>query len=406
MAKRKAPSKANVPANEATCPSASAVSATAGISTNVYRTLLHTLPDAFVAINDKREVVEWSPVAAQLFGWSFADVAGRPAAGLGLPLAYRESDEPGLPVFVRRTVGRRAFPQFLATGSDGSEFPVELCSIDAPNDLSNTARHFLLIKDIRQRLIAEERIALAGKMEAIGQLASGLAHDFNNALGIIQGSLETLALRVKDPLNREVVELALAATARGTETTRAMQAVARRQPVQQQPANLNRLLSDIGILLKKSLGAGIELTILPEAADADVLIDTGGLNNVLLNFTINARDAMPSGGMVMIYTQNIAIADDPVEAVDLTPGRYVVLGVDDTGSGMSPDIVARAMEPFFTTKPKSKGTGLGLAMAYAFSQQSGGALRIRSTPGKGTNIHLFIPVATHVDVSPGVVRHD
>lgn len=397
MAKKGPTITANAPANAAAGPSG---------RPNVYRTLLHTLPDAFVAINSKREVVEWSPVAAKLFGWSFAEIAGQSASALGLPLPYRQSDEAEFPVFVRRSSSRPGFPQFLATGSDGAEFPVEISSINVSRNLRSSARHFLLIKDIRQRLIVEERIALAGKMEAIGQLASGLAHDFNNALGIIQGSLETLALRVKDPLNLEVVQLALAATARGTETTRAMQAVARRQPVQQQRANLNRLLSEIGILLKKSLGASIELTLIPEASDADVLIDTGALNNVLLNFAINARDAMPSGGMVMIYTQNIAITDDPLEAVDLTPGHYVVLGVDDTGSGMSPDVLTRAMEPFFTTKPKSKGTGLGLAMAYAFAQQSGGALRIRSTPGKGTNIHLFIPVATPADTSHGVVRHD
>lgn len=406
MAKRAPPIQANAPANAAASPSASPDSHPPASSANVYRTLLHTLPDAFVAINGQREVVEWSPVAGQLFGWSFADVAGRSARDLGLSLPYLDSGESGLPVFVRRMSGRHGFPHFLAMAADGSELPIELCSIDAPDDLPHTARHFLLIKDIRHRLLAEERIALAGKMEAIGQLASGLAHDFNNALGIIQGSLETLALRVKDPLNREVVELALAATARGTETTRAMQAVARRQPMQQQQANVNHLLQDIGVLLKQSLGTGIELTLLPEATDADVLIDTGALNNVLLNFAINARDAMPSGGMVMVYTQNIAIADDPLEAVDLEAGRYVVLGVDDTGSGMPPDVVARAMEPFFTTKPKGKGTGLGLAMAYAFARQSGGALRIRSTPGKGTNIHLFIPVTTPSHSYPGVVRHD
>ena len=391
---RKAPlTQANTPAHPAANRPASAVSCHTVSNTDVYRTLLHTLPDAFVAIGNNREVVEWSPVAAQLFGWLFTDVVGRSAATLGLPQQYQQSDEAGLPVFVRRGEGRRCFPQYLAVSADGTEFPVELCSIDAPDNLPHSARHFLLIKDIRHRMLAEERISQACKMEAIGQLASGLAHDFNNALGIIQGSLETLALRVKDPLNQEVVELALAATARGTETTRAMQAVARRQPVQQQRANVNELLSDIGVLLKKSLGSGIELTLLPEAADADVLIDTGALNNVLLNFTINARDAMPSGGMVMVYTQNIAIADDPLEAVDLDPGHYVVLGVDDTGSGMSSEVVFRAMEPFFTTKPKEKGTGLGLAMAYAFARQSRGALRIRSSPGKGTNIHLFIPVA-------------
>lgn len=373
---------------------------------NIYRRLLYSLPDAFVAIDGQREVVEWSPVAAQLFGWSFADIAGRSAEALQLPLTYQEAYEDGLPIFIRRSGKRRGFLKFLAIGSDGGEFPVELSSIVAPDDKPHAARHFLLIKDIRHRMIAEERIAQAGKMEAIGQLASGLAHDFNNALGIIQGSLETLAIRLKDPLNRELVDLAMTATARGTETTRAMQAVARRQPVQQERVNLNTVLSDIGVLLTKSLGRGIDLSLLPEAADANVLIDTGALNNVILNFGINSRDAMPSGGMVLVYTQNITIIDDPLEAVDLAPGHYVVVGVDDTGTGMPPEVASRAMEPFFTTKPKGKGTGLGLAMAYAFARQSGGALRIRSNPGKGTNIHLFIPVANPANAPLEATSHD
>ncbi len=380
-----------------------------GMEANVYRTLLHTLPDAFVAIDDKRRVVEWSPRAVELFGWSFADVAAGSTETLGLPLPYQKSADAELPIFVRLASparGRRAFSQYLAINAEGTEFPVELCAINAPHQGSESASHFFLIKDIRHRLVAEERIAQAGKMEAIGQMASGLAHDFNNALGIIQGSLETLAMRLKDPLNRELVELAMAATARGTETTRAMQAVARRQPVQQARVDINKVLSDIRLLLTKSLGSGIELTVLPEAAESMVLIDTGALNNVVLNFAINARDAMPSGGMVLVYTQNIAIADDPLEAVDLAPGHYVVVGVDDSGTGMPPEVVSRAMEPFFTTKPKGKGTGLGLAMAYAFARQSGGALRIRSTPGKGTNIHLFIPVADTAVEDFGVTNHD
>jgi signal transduction histidine kinase len=112
-----------------------------------------------------------------------------------------------------------------------------------------------------------------------------------------------------------------------------------------------------------------------------------------LNFVINARDATPNGGLILVYTQNISIkANDPVESVDLAPGNYIVVGVDDNGTGMPAEVAARAMEPFFTTKSKNEGTGLGLSMAYAFARQSNGALRIRSTPGKGTSIHLFLPL--------------
>jgi signal transduction histidine kinase len=146
--------------------------------------------------------------------------------------------------------------------------------------------------------------------------------------------------------------------------------------------------------------------VIAEAARPEVTIDVGAFNSVMLNFVINARDAMPQGGVAMLYTQNINIrADDPVESIDLEPGEYVVIGIDDTGTGMPPEVLARAMEPFYTTKPKGKGTGLGLAMAYAFARQSGGALRIRSTPGKGTNIHLFIPLLREAGLT-GSGAHD
>jgi len=152
-------------------------------------------------------------------------------------------------------------------------------------------------------------------------------------------------------------------------------------------------LRELQPLLQQSATRTVDIMVIAEAARSEVMIDVGAFNNVMINFVINARDAMPQDGVAMLYTQNIKIrADDPLESIDLDPGEYVVLGIDDTGTGMSPEVLAHAIEPFYTTKPKGKGTGLGLAMAYAFARQSGGALRIRSTPGKGTNIHLFIPL--------------
>jgi signal transduction histidine kinase len=159
--------------------------------------------------------------------------------------------------------------------------------------------------------------------------------------------------------------------------------------------------------LQQSAARTVEVIVIAEASRSKATIDVGALNNVMLNFVINARDAMPQGGVAMLYTQNIKIsADDPVDSIDLKPGEYLVLGIDDTGTGMTPEVLARAMEPFYTTKPKGKGTGLGLAMAYAFARQSGGALRIRSTPGKGTNIHLFIPVLRDVALSDSGAHDD
>lgn len=358
-----------------------------------YRTLLQALPDAYLSIDDAGCVIEWSPRAMELFGWSASQVVGADARQLGLPDAFRGHQAPGLPVFVR-FLGRRgagAIQQYLAVNATGDEFPVELSVVDAPSG-AGKSRYLCLVKDISYRLIAEERLAQAAKMEAIGQLASGLAHDFNNVLGIVVGSLEALVSRLQDPGDRELVELALMATERGSEVTRSMQAVARRRPVKPERVDINALLRDLEPLLRKSVPEAIDLSLLAEAAEATVLVDIGSFNNVMLNLIINARDAMSRGGVVMIYTQNVEVAGgDSLEAVDLAPGSYVVIGVDDSGEGMPPEVVARAMEPFFTTKPRGKGTGLGLAMAYAFARQSAGVLRIRSKPGQGSNIHLFIP---------------
>jgi signal transduction histidine kinase len=233
----------------------------------------------------------------------------------------------------------------------------------------------------------------AAKMEAIGELVSGLAHDFNNILGIIHGSLETLELRIKDSTQRELVQLATLAAERGRDITRTLQAVARRRPQKAEQVSLNQVLMALQPLLKQSAMRSIDVAVVAEAAESSVMIDPGGFNNAILNFVINARDATPNGGLILVYTQNISIkANDPVESVDLAPGNYIVVGVDDNGTGMPAEVAARAMEPFFTTKSKNEGTGLGLSMAYAFARQSNGALRIRSTPGKGTSIHLFLPL--------------
>ena len=372
-----------------------------------YLALLHLLPDAYLAIDSTGCVLEWSPRAAALFGWSAGDVVGRSGAELGLPEAYQRKHPVGLPAFVR-LIGRRGnkgLVQHLAINAAGEEFSVELTSVLASD--SGTAQRFLvLIKDISHRLIAEERLAQAAKMEAIGQLVSGLAHDFNNILGIILGGLETLEARLKDPTNRELVKLAILATERGNEVTRAMQAVACRRPAKQECVDLNAALRELQPLLQQSATRTVDIMVIAEAARSEVMIDASALNNVMINFVINARDAMPQGGVAMLYTQNINIrADDPLESIDLDPGEYIVLGIDDTGTGMSPEVLAHAMEPFYTTKPKGKGTGLGLAMAYAFARQSGGALRIRRTLGKGTNIHLFIPLLR--DTTPtGSGAHD
>ena len=370
-------------------------------SDSSYLALLHSLPDAYLAIDGAGCVLEWSPRAAALFGWSASDVVGRSAAELALPESYQRKHQVGLPAFVRLIEGRgnKGPVQHLAINAAGDEFSVELSSVLA-SDTGAAQRFLVLIKDISHRLIAEERLTQAAKMEAIGQLVSGLAHDFNNILGIIVGSLEILEIQLKAPTNRELVQLAILATKRGNEVTQAMQAVARRRPAKQESVDINASLRELQPLLQQSATRTVDIMVIAEAARSEVMIDVGAFNNVMINFVINARDAMPRGGVAMLYTQNITIrADDLLESIDLEPGEYLVLGIDDNGTGMSPEVLAHAMEPFYTTKPKGKGTGLGLAMAYAFARQSGGG-GWAAHPQHARQGHQYSPF------HPSAARHD
>lgn len=359
------------------------------------RTFLSDIPSAYLSINRDGLVTEWSPRAQELFGWKSEDIVGQNWSKFRLPEVFCKTRTIGLPAFIRKSPNSELLGMvcYLAINSDGDEFPVEVIS-GFGNKLSPADSQVLLVNDLRPRLLVEERLLQAAKMESIGELVSGLAHDFNNILGIIRGSLETLELRISDPIQRELIQLADGAAERGRDITRTMLAVARRQPQQQELMSVNEDLHNLEPLLKQSATRSITISVLAEAGKSNVKIDRSAFDNSILNFVINARDAMPNGGIIIVYTQNVTVnPGDPIESVDLAPGNYVVVGVDDNGEGMPPDVLARAIEPFFTTKSRNKGTGLGLSMAYALAQQSHGALRIRSNQEKGTSIHLFIPLA-------------
>ncbi len=248
-------------------------------------------------------------------------------------------------------------------------------------------------EDITERLELEERLRQAQKMEAVGQLTGGIAHDFNNLLAVIIGNLALLQEdRTIGQNARDMAGSAQAAAERGAGLTHRLLAFARRQPLAPQSTDLNSLINGMDDLLRRSLGGNVKI----HTALADHLhlckIDTAQMENAVLNLTINGRDAMGPGGELSITTSNYE-ADKLLlfgEEVIL-PGRYVVLSVGDTGSGMSSDVMKQAIDPFFTTKKVGKGSGLGLSMVYGFIRQSGGYLRLESKPGQGTTISMLLP---------------
>jgi signal transduction histidine kinase len=233
------------------------------------------------------------------------------------------------------------------------------------------------------------------KMEAIGQLAGGVAHDFNNLLGVIIGNLDSVVEHGHvDPELVSMVEDALGAALRGASLTRHLLAYSRQQPLAPRVLFLGHVVTRLTGLLRRTLGETIQIrTILP--ADLwKTCLDPNQLENALLNLAVNARDAMPEGGVLTIEAANVLLDGDLLDTTAaIQPGPYVLLAVSDTGTGMSKDVVQRAFEPFFTTKPEGAGTGLGLSMVYGFVRQSDGHVRIYSEPGHGTSIKLYFPAA-------------
>ena len=247
------------------------------------------------------------------------------------------------------------------------------------------------LADITDRRDLEAELHQAQKMEAIGQLTGGVAHDFNNLLTVITGNLELALGRVEDRHVVAMLRLAMDASERGAALTQRLLAFARRQTLSPYAIDLVALVADLGELLGRTLGSGIEIATSVSGDLWPALVDGSQLENAVLNLAINARDAMPAGGRLSIEAANCEVAEG--EWPELKPGRYVSLVVRDSGQGMSPEIRAKAVQPFFTTKEIGKGSGLGLSMVYGFVKQTGGHLDIVSEVGRGTAVQLILPVA-------------
>ena len=240
-------------------------------------------------------------------------------------------------------------------------------------------------RDITDLKAAQEQLRQSQKMEALGQLTGGIAHDFNNLLTVIVGGLDIISKRADDSKLKRYAENALGAAERGARLTAQLLAFSRVQRLEVRPTFVAPLIQSMRPLLRNVLGPGITKEFDLDEAMIPVMADPTQLEVAILNLAINARDAMPDGGVLIFSTKPVKVADDP----DLADGDYIELTISDTGSGMPPEVAERAFEPFFTTKEVGKGTGLGLSMVYGMARQSGGAARIESRPGQGTAVKLL-----------------
>ena len=378
-----------------------------------FRLLVQGVTDyAIFMLSPEGYVTNWNSGARRIKGYSAAEIIGSHFSRFYLP----EDAAAGIPQRALETAAREG--RFEAEGwrvrRDGTAFWAHVV-LDAIRDDDGTLVGFAKItRDITERreaheLLEKTQAALfqAQKMEAIGKLTGGVAHDFNNVLQVLRGNLELLENRHRrDAWSGERLAHAIDAVERGAKLAAQLLAFGRRQALRPVVVNLATIVRGMDNMLARALGETINTETVVAAGLWNTLVDTHQLENVLLNLAINARDAMPAGGRLTIELANAMLDDRYVRPLsDVPPGQYVMLGVTDTGIGMPPDVVERAFDPFFTTKPEGQGTGLGLSMAYGFVKQSGGHIRIYSEVGHGTTIRVYLPRSMETAVDPQA-RHD
>jgi PAS domain S-box-containing protein len=371
-----------------------------------FRMLVDGVTDyAIFMLSPEGVVTNWNVGARRIKGYATEEIVGSHFSRFYTP----EDAAKGLPQ--RGLTAAEREGRFEAEGwrvrKDGTRFWAHVV-IDAIRDEGGALAGFAKItRDITERLEAnrlldETRTALfqSQKMEAIGKLTGGVAHDFNNVLQVLRGNLELLANRhVGDGWTRERLDKTLDAVERGAKLASQLLAFGRQQPLRPVVINLAPAIRGMDDLLRRALGEMIEVETVVAGGLWNTLVDIHQLENVILNLAINARDAMPDGGRLTMELANAMLDDSYVAGLpDVPAGQYVMLAVTDTGAGMPPDVAERAFDPFFTTKPEGVGTGLGLSTAYGFVKQSGGHTRIYSEVGHGTTVKIYLPRSTETAV--------
>jgi PAS domain S-box-containing protein len=348
---------------------------------------------ALYMLDPTGRIVSWNSGARRIKGYEGSEIIGR-----NFECFYSEPDRAaGVPAANLRTAALegRLETEGWRLRKDGTRFWANVI-IDAIRTEGHMVGYAKITRDITERRAADARLRQAQKMEAVGQFTGGAAHDFNNLLMAILGSLEILRKRLpNDPRLLALLDNAMLGAKRGSSLTQRMLAFARRQELKHEAVDLAHLVDNMLELLERSLGPTINIeTRFPREA-VRVRTDANQLETALLNLAINGRDAMPNGGTITISVAEHSIAG--AHPTGIAPGRYACLAVADTGHGMDEATLARAAEPFFTTKGIGKGTGLGLSMVDGLTGQSGGKLIVQSTLGRGTTIELWFPVTTEVD---------
>jgi PAS domain S-box-containing protein len=362
--------------------------------------ILNSAVAAIITIDTLGVIQTVNPATERLFGYKAEELLGQNVRIL-MPSPYHEEHDAYLTNYIK--TGRKKIigigREVKGQRKDGTIFPVDLAVSEF---VADDVRYFAgIISDLSERrrleeafLESERKLATAQRLDAIGQLTGGIAHDVNNLLTVITGNLELLEGRTNDPGLQELVKEAQEAADLGAQLTDRLLTFARRRHLEVEILHLNEVVLKTTSLLRRTLGEQITLSTILETNLWPTKSDPGQIESAIVNLALNARDAMPKGGKLTIETGNVTIEHDGMERLrhpDLRPGDYVEISVSDTGTGMTAEVQQRAFEPFFTTKSRGHGTGLGLSMIHGFARQSGGDVSIYSEEGHGTTVRLYLP---------------
>jgi PAS domain S-box-containing protein len=369
------------------------------------RGILESAAIAIITIDDRGLIEAVNPMTERLFGYAAAELAGQNVKVL-MPDPYRAEHDGYISSYVKTGTRKIIGIGREVTGrrKDGGTFPIHLAVSEFE---AKGKRYFTgMIHDLSDRKHVEEalrdserRLAQAQKMEAVGQLTGGIAHDFNNLLLVITGNLELLERYVDGDNARALLKEAHDAAALGAQLTDQLLTFARQRQLDPRVVRLNDLIIGVADMLRRTLGEQISLSTSLARDLWETCADPCQFQSAIVNLAVNARDAMPKGGRLIVETRNVVVEADQFGAdPELKRGDYVQLSVSDTGMGMPAEVRDRVFEPFFTTKEKGRGTGLGLAMVYGFVKQMGGNISIYSEVGRGTTVNLYLPRAGAVPV--------